>query len=410
MRQPMEGVRVLEVAQFTYVPSSGAVLADWGADVIKIEHAETGDAQRGLVRVLGLDAAAPGVNFFPIMEGPNRGKRSLGITLGSPEATEILHELVRQSDVFVTNFLPGARQRAGIDLDQIRAVNPNIIYVRGTGFGNKGPERDAGGYDATGFWARSGVAEVMTAPEAEMLTSQPTGAFGDNIGGMTIAGGIAAALFKRATTGETSVVDVSLLSVGAWATQMSTNLAMIIGGDLPRMVQGSGSTPRNPVSMPYKTKDGRWIQLCMLQAGKYWPEVCRVLERPDLVTDERFANPTDLVMNGADAAAILGGIFLSKTQEEWKAILAHMDGQWSPVQNFWEVAQDASLRANGLIAPVTDVDGKPRELILNPVLFDETPPEIDRAPQFAEHTDEILAELGVSDERVLELKIAGIVT
>ena len=410
MRQPMEGVRVLEVAQFTYVPSSGAVLADWGADVIKIEHAETGDAQRGLVRVLGLDAATPGVNFFPIMEGPNRGKRSLGITLGSPEATEILHELVRNSDVFVTNFLPGARQRAGIDLDQIRAVNPDIIYVRGTGFGNKGPERDAGGYDGSAFWARSGVAEVMTAPDAETLTNQPTGAFGDNIGGMTIAGGIAAALYKRATTGETSVIDVSLLSVGAWATQMSSNLAMVMGENLPRMAMGVGNTPRNPVAMAYRTKDGRWIQLMMLQAGKYWPEVCRVLERPDLVTDERFADATSVVVNGAAAAEIIAEIMLTKTQAEWIAILRHMDGQWSPVQNFWEIAHDESLRANGLVAQVTDADGHPRELILNPVLFDETPPVIDRAPQFAEHTDEILAGIGISDERVLELKIAGIVT
>jgi len=405
----MDGVRVVEVAQFTFVPSSGAVLADWGADVIKIEHAETGDAQRGLVRIMGLDAATPGVNFFPIMEGPNRGKRSLGLTLGSPDATEILHELVRRADVFVTNFLPSARRKAGIDVDQIRAVNPDVIYVRGTGFGNKGPERDAGGYDATGFWARGGSADLLTAPESEQYVNMPTGAYGDNIGGMTIAGGIAAALFKRERTGESSIVDVSLLSVGAWATQYSSNVAMILGGPAPRLAPSS-TGPRNPITGTYRTKDGRWVTLNMLQPGKYWAEFCRVVERPDLAEDPRFLDGNLLLQNGQEAAAIVAEILASKTQAEWLPIFTAMDGQWSPVQNTWELSQDASLRANGLVAQVTDVDGKPRELILSPVLFDESPPQIDRAPAFAEHTDEILGELGISQERLLELKLAGIVT
>lgn len=409
MHGPMDGVRVVEVAQFTFVPSSGAVLADWGADVIKIEHAETGDAQRGLVRIMGLDAATPGVNFFPIMEGPNRGKRSLGLTLGSPDATEILHELVRRADVFVTNFLPSARRKAGIDVDQIRAVNPDVIYVRGTGFGNKGPERDAGGYDATGFWARGGSADLLTAPESEQYVNMPTGAYGDNIGGMTIAGGIAAALFKRERTGESSIVDVSLLSVGAWATQYSSNVAMILGGPAPRLAPSS-TGPRNPITGTYRTKDGRWVTLNMLQPGKYWAEFCRVVERPDLAEDPRFLDGNLLLQNGQEAAAIVAEILASKTQAEWLPIFTAMDGQWSPVQNTWELSQDASLRANGLVAQVTDVDGKPRELILSPVLFDESPPQIDRAPAFAEHTDEILGELGISQERLLELKLAGIVT
>lgn len=409
MSGPMDGIRIIEVAQFTFVPASGAVLADWGADVIKIEHAETGDAQRGLVRIMGLDQTNPGVNFYPIMEGPNRGKRSLGLTLGSPEATEILHELVRGADVFVTNFLPSARRKAGIDLDQIRAVNPNIIYVRGTGFGNKGPERDAGGYDGTAFWARSGSADLVTLPGAEQPGNMPTGAYGDNIGGMTIAGGIAAALVKRLTTGETSVVDVSLLSVGAWATQFSSNVAMIMGGPTPKLVPDS-SGPRNPLTAMYRTKDERFICLNMLQPAKYWVEVCRVLERPDLVTDPRFADGNLVVQNGQEAMKIIREIIATKTWEEWLPIFREMDGQWSPVQNTWELSQDESLRANGLVAQVEDVDGIPRELILSPVLFDESPPKIDRAPAFAEHTDEILGALGISDERILELKIAGIVT
>lgn len=152
MHRPLEGIRILEVAQFTYVPAAGAVLADWGADIIKVEHAETGDAQRGLVRVLGLDASKSGSSFAPIMEGPNRSKRSIGIDLANPEARPVLEELIRRSDVFLTNYLPSPRAKLGITLDDVRAINPDIIYVTGSGFGSQGPDSDKGAYDATGFW------------------------------------------------------------------------------------------------------------------------------------------------------------------------------------------------------------------------------------------------------------------
>src|SRR5262249_1306202 len=154
-----------EVAQFTFVPAAGAVLSDWGADVIKVEPAEAGDAQRGLVRVFGLDVISPGTSFFPIIEGPNRSKRSIGLALDTPEGPEILHDLVPRSDVFLTNYLPNVRQRLGIDVEDVRKINPDIIYARGSGFGNKGDERDKGGYDATAFWARGGSGAGATPPD-----------------------------------------------------------------------------------------------------------------------------------------------------------------------------------------------------------------------------------------------------
>src|SRR6202140_2612708 len=159
----MDGVRVLEVAQFTFVPAAGAVLADWGADVIKVEHAETGDAQRGLSALMGRPVGSG--SFAPLMEHPNRGKRSIGLALERPEALQVLHELIRTSDVFLTNFLPAARRRLGIDLADVRAVNPRIVYVRGTGFGARGPESEKGGYDSTAFWARGGSALGTTPGE-----------------------------------------------------------------------------------------------------------------------------------------------------------------------------------------------------------------------------------------------------
>src|SRR3954451_21951896 len=274
MARPMEGVRVLEVAQFTFVPAAGAVLADWGADVIKVEHAERGDAQRGLVRLLGLDVASKDTSFFPIMEGPNRGKRSIGLALEKPGARAVLEKLVAQADVFVTNFLPGPRSRLGIDVEDIRAINPDIIYVRGSGFGQRGPEREKGGYDSTAFWARGGSASGVTAPGADRMAKMPAGAYGDSMGGMTIAGGIAAALYRRATTGEPSVVDVSLLGVGAWTTQFSVNLALLSGRSLPRAEGPKHGSATNPLIGAFQTSDDRCLELAMLQPGRYWPEFC----------------------------------------------------------------------------------------------------------------------------------------
>src|SRR6201989_3553992 len=186
--QPMRGVKVVEVAQFTFVPAAGAVLADWGADVIKIEHAERGDAQRGLIKALGQDVLSRGTSFAPIMDGPNRGKRSIGLSLERPESKRVLHELLKTSDVFLTNFLPRARTKLGIALEDVRAVNPDIIYAAGTSFAHSGPEADKGGYDGTAYWARSGSADTATPPGYDRVIQQPGGAYGDNIGGSKIAG------------------------------------------------------------------------------------------------------------------------------------------------------------------------------------------------------------------------------
>jgi crotonobetainyl-CoA:carnitine CoA-transferase CaiB-like acyl-CoA transferase len=406
----MEGVRVLEVAQFTFVPAAGAVLADWGADVIKVEHAERGDAQRGLVRLLGLDVVSKGTSFFPIMEGPNRGKRSIGLALEKPGARAVLEKLVAEADVFLTNFLPGPRSRLKIDLEDIRAINPNIIYVRGSGFGQRGPERDKGGYDSTAFWARGGSAAGVTPPDAEQMAQMPAGAYGDSMGGMTIAGGIAAALYRRATTGEPSVVDVSLLGVGAWATQFSVNLAMLAGKALPRNEGPKHGSATNPLVGSFKTSDDRWLQLAMLQPGRYWPEFCEVVGRPELAKDERFDTTEKIMANAGPAAELVAEILVSRTYAEWIEAFEGMEGQWAAVQDAWDVGQDVSLRANGHIATVVDLDGKERNLVASPVQFDETPVSLTRAPEFAEHTDDVLRELGWSDEELIQLKIEGAVT
>ncbi len=214
MTQVMKGIRVLEVAQFTFVPAAGGLLADWGADVIKIEHPVRGDTQRGFVNVGGVKVNPA---RHTLIEHPNRGKRSVGIDFSTPEGQALIYEIAKTSDVFLTNYLPSVRQKLKFDIEHIRKVNPKIIYARGSAYGDKGPERDVGGFDGTAFWSRSGIAYAMTPAELNGPLTQGIPAFGNSIGGMNIAGGIAAALFHRERTGEAVELDVSLLSTAWWA-------------------------------------------------------------------------------------------------------------------------------------------------------------------------------------------------
>jgi crotonobetainyl-CoA:carnitine CoA-transferase CaiB-like acyl-CoA transferase len=409
MRKPLDGVRVLEVAQFTYVPSAGAVLADWGAEVIKIEHPVTGDAQRGLVKVLGAAASKPGSSFAPIMEAPNRGKRSVGMALDNTEVRQEFDELLRRSDVFLTNYLPSARRKLHIDVDDVRSVNPDVIYVAGSGFGMNGADRDAGAYDATAFWARGGSADGLNPPEAEQSAFMPAGAYGDNIGGMTIAGGVAAALYGRHVTGQPSVLDVSLLAVGAWATQFTINMAMLMGGPLPK-VERRTQAPGNPLTGAYRTSDGRFVQLSMLQPTRYWPEFCRLMGLDEYAEDPRFASLQAMAEHADIAYGIVHDALGKLSFAECKAVLSRGTGQWAPVQDAWELAHDEALTANGRIANIIDAEGNAQQLVASPVRFDDDPAELGRAPQFAEHTDDVLREIGVDDDRLIELKIAGAIT
>jgi crotonobetainyl-CoA:carnitine CoA-transferase CaiB-like acyl-CoA transferase len=409
MQKPMTGVRVLEVAHFTFVPSAGAVLADWGADVIKIENPVTGDAQRGLVTVSGRTTTAPGNSFSPMVEAPNRGKRSVGLSLALDQSRPAFEELVKRSDVFLTNLLPQARAKLRIDLDAIRRINPSIVYVAGSGFGSEGPDRESGAHDVTAFWARAGSADGVTPTYSDVPTGMPAGAFGDNIGGITIAGAVAAALYGRSATGQTSVIDVSLLAVGAWANQSSINLAMLYGCPLPK-IDHRTNAPGNPLTGAYRCADGRFIQLSMLQPTRYWGPLCRLLGLAESAADQRFATLESLAAHADEATALLAEAIGSRTYDQCTTLLNALRGQWAPVQDAWEAANDEALIANGRIADVRDAQGNQQRLVANPVKFDEAAAHLTRAPMFAEHTDEVLRELGMDDHQLIELKLDGAIT
>lgn len=402
MTKPLDGIRVLEVAMYGFVPSAGAVLAEWGADVIKVEHAVTGDPQRGLRQTGPLRVEG---DPNPNIEHANRGKRSVGLDMSVPEGREILLELARRADVFLTSFLPGHRRKFGIDVDDIRAVNPTVVYARGSALGPRGEESERGGYDMTAFWCRAGTAATITPPGIEGMIGPPGPAYGDTISGTNLAGGIAAALLKRERTGEPSVVDVSLLGSGLWAMGHTVALTSHLNQRLVAPAPGVHGSPINPLVGVYATADDRYISFVMMQPTKFWADVCRHLDLPELAYDPRFATAESIAEHTAEAVEILRKVMAGRTLPEWSKRFATLAGPWAPVQDTLQAAADAQIRANEYIVTAGDL-----ELVANPVQFDVGAPHTAGAPGFAEQTEEILLELGLDWDRIIELKTAGAVT
>jgi crotonobetainyl-CoA:carnitine CoA-transferase CaiB-like acyl-CoA transferase len=395
------GVRVVELAQWVFVPVAGALLADWGADVVRVERVE-GDAYRALA-TQGIGTDRGGVNLSVALA--NRGKRSVVLDLQTEQGRAVLEELLGSADVFLTNVRPGALARLGLDAEAVRARHPSLVYARGHGFGVRGPDADQPGYDASAFWARGGLAHVLTPPERQNPIGQ-RGAMGDRNGAMALAFGIAGALLKRGRTGEGSVVDVSLLATAMW-TISSDVLAALNGGDVMPAPSDHGATA-NPLIRAYATSDGRHVQLMFLQADRYWADLCELVGREDLRDDPRFADMEARRANGDACVAALEAVFAERTYAEWKELLGRLDAPWAPVQAVTELVDDPQVAANGYVGDVELDDGTTYRLPAVPVQFDGHGPPLRRAPEHGEHTEEVLLELGYDWDRILELKDAGV--
>jgi len=399
----MRDVRVVEVALYALVPAAGAVLADWGAEVIKVEHPAGGDPIRNL-SAFGVDPDTGGFTY--LWEVMNRGKRSVCIDLATEDGHALLLELVRSADVFLTNFLPPARRKLGIDAEELMAVNPRLIYARGSGYGTRGDEADKGGYDGITYWNRTGVAAAAT-PPGQQLVGLPGPAFGDIQGAMTLAGGISAALYERERTGRGCVVDTSLFAAGMWAMQATFVGSSVLGvSTLPRTDRFHVA---NPLANTYRTADDRYIVLAMLQADRYWERLCEVIGRPELAADPRFTTMETRRANAVECVAILDAVFAARPLAEWCRVLATQDGQWEVVRLVGELADDAQAWANGYLQRVHYDDGRELVLIPAPVQFNEEPSTLRPAPELGADTEDVLLGLGHDWDSIIALKVSGAV-
>jgi len=397
---PLDGVRVIEVASWMFIPSGGSVLVDWGADVIKVEHPVTGDPQRGLVTAGLLPGGAGAVNFM--MEQPNRGKRSVALDLAHPDGREALLTLVETADVFLTNYMPPVRRKLGIETDDLRARNPRLIVARGSGAGPKGPEAEKGGYDGASFWARGGVGATMPEREGGWPPGQPTPAFGDVMAGLATAGAIAAALVKRERTGQPSVVDVSLLATAMWQVSPMVIAAKLFG--FSKIPQGDRTKSPNPGVGTYRTADDRFISLILLQSDKHWADLVARLGVPDMATDPRFADATARRENAEACIARLDEAFGSRPLAHWKEALDTFDGVWSPFQTLDELYDDVQVQANGYLPTMTAGNGQDVALVASPAQFDEEPVRVQRAPEHGEHTEQVLLDAGYGWDQLAAMK------
>ena len=395
MAGPMDGVKVVEVGMWVAGPAGAAILGDWGADVVKIEPPD-GDPFRGL-----LSGIVEGVS--PPFELDNRNKRSVGLNLSLPEGREVAAALVDQADVFVTNARPSALARAGLDWDTVSARNPRLVYAHVTGYGLTGDDADRAAYDVGAFWSRAGVAASLT-PDGQPLPYQ-RGGMGDHMAGMAAAGAVAAALYARERTGQGQCVSTSLLRIGMYMLGWDVNMSLRLGvPTVPMTVMA----PPNPLISAYEAGDGKRFWMLGLQGDRHWPDVLRAVGRPEWAEDERYADLMARFANSAELVRELNAIFATKPLAEWGEVFDREDVWWAPVQHAHELVDDPIARAAGGFVSVPVEGGDPVEMVSSPIDFGGTPWSArSMPPEFAQHTEEVLLELGHDWDRIIELKELG---
>ena len=400
--KPLQGIRVIDVTMWAFCPAAAAILASWGADVVHVENAASPDP----MRVFAGGSVEPGHAHW-LFKHYNRGKRSIAINLAAIEGQEVLHALVAEADVFVTSFLERTRKKLRFDVDDLRAVNPRLVYAKGSGAGPLGPEAHRGGYDGATWWNRGSLAATAMGVTGIEWPPGMVG-HGDGMSGLVFAGGIAAALLGRERTGEPALVDSSLLGTAMWFNAPAITSSKFAPDQ--RLFQSR--PPRTALhwaSNTYQTADGRFVMLSMLGDHQHeWLDFCEHIGRGDLAADPRFATAADRAASSVELLGILDEVFGARTYAEWGRILVTLRGVWAPVQTAGEMHDDPQAVANGM---VTDVDyaAGTLSLVSPPVMFDSEPDRATRAPEFGEHTDEVLASAGYPADAIAKLRESGVV-
>ena len=395
---PMAGVRVVELGVWVAGPAAGGILADWGADVIKIEPPE-GDPARIFGQMLGGDLPTN-----PPFEMDNRSKRSIVLDLGQAEAREVARELIATADVFLTNLRLGALERLGLDYETLSRDHPELIYCGITGYGTEGPDADRPAYDIAAFWARSGIASVLTPPGGNPPFQR--GGMGDHSVGLAGASAVAAALFYRERTGEGQFVSTSLFRQGMYTISFDLNCKLMWGNEIQ---VGTREGMGNPCINNYVAGDGKRFWIVGLEGERHWPPLARAVGHPEWLEDERFNTPMGRAQNARELISLLDEAFAAKTLEEWSEIFAaEEDFFWAPVNTPDDLLADPQFGPSGAMVEVPDGAGG-TNMIASPCDFHGSPwSPRSLSPDLGQNTDEILAELGKDSAVIASLRETGV--
>ena len=403
MKMALEGIRVLDVSEAGLAPVCCRILADMGAEVIKVERTGGGDQTRGILKISG-NVPIYDINY--VFEFYNFNKKGIALDLKTKEGQEILYKLIEKTDVFVCNFRPHALKSLGLEYETVSKLNPKIVYAHLSGYGVHGPERDVGAYDFVGYWARSGVMASLGEPDTPLSFQVP--GFGDNTTGMFTSAAILMALFHRERTGEGQEISASLVGGGIWSMGIVLSSVLATGLEYPRV---SRKVQSNPIFNSYECADGKWIQLACIQGDRYWSGICEALDIGHLEKDPRFETHELRMENNLELIPILDEVFKSQPQAYWADRLAKVDAIWTRVKTPAEVAEDPTPWANGYFREIDHPSGKKLKMIVPPWQFSKTPLTIrNTAPELSQHTEEVLTEtLGYTWDDITAFKDKGVI-
>lgn len=384
----LEGIRVIDCGTYIAGPAAATILSDFGADVIKIERPPYGDPYRYLITVKGMPVSDQ--NYCWILD--DRNKKSVALDLSDVQAREALLRLAAQADIFITNFQPQLQRKFRLEYADLAAVNSRLIYASVTGYGENGEDAEKPGYDATAYWARSGLMYSMHNGDAEPVQS-PAG-FGDHPTSVALFAGIMLALYRRQITGLGTKVSTSLMANGAWAHSCGIQAALCGAQFMPKWTRAAAI---NPLVNHYVARDGRRMFFCLLDPPRDWPNLCRALELPELIEDARFTTAELRCANSAALIAMFDRAIARRDLEEWSAIFRRYDLIWGPVPSAAEAAQDPQMEANGVFAEME----AGLKTVQNPINVEGCEKRKPRmAPAMGEHTREVLRAAGYGDEEI----------
>jgi len=397
---PLKGVRVVEIGRWVALPAAGALLGEWGAEVIKIEDIWGGDPTRA-----AFSSILPGRQMLYMWDLDNRNKKSVAINLKQKEGKQIAYKLVERSDVFLCNLVTRALQNLRMDYQTLSKVNPRIVYVHLSGYGTSGPDAGKPSFDYGAFWARSGIMATLGEPGTPPPPQRP--GLGDHATSMFIAAGALLGLLSRQETGKGLEINLSLLSAGMWSASRDIQASLTSGEDIPRL---SRKMTPNPLFNSYEIKDKKWIHLLMPQTDRFWSALCRAMGIIELEHDPRFDSHANRVENNVSLISIFDDIMATKTLKEWATIFDSEGIWWTPVQTVAETIADPQVKANDYIVSLDHPAKGQIKLVGSPIQFARMQPKPrSPGPELGQHTEEILLELGYDWPKITRLKKQGVI-